>query len=220
PSGHHKVSPKPAPRLLGWLCLLAAVAIVVSPVVEGVRTIQRNKQRDAQQAAHSQEIQRNRAAIAAALSDNKGREAEVLNRMIEERMSDRAFLIPALESRFVSVDNLDRLASSGDLGIALQAVRNPNCPAATLTRVYRTHTYPDYFFQALAGHPNTPPEILRELYRRPRSITGLDYSFARNPATPADILQALSASRDINVIQGLLQNPRLDCGLLGPIEDS
>jgi hypothetical protein len=140
--------------------------------------------------------------------------------MIEERMSDRAFLIPALESGFVSVDNLDRLASSSDLGIALQAVRNPNCPAATLTRIYRTHTYPDYFFQALAGHPNTPPEILRELYRRPRTITGLDLWFARNQATPADIMQELATSRDVNVIQGLLRNPRLDCALLGPIEES
>jgi hypothetical protein len=217
-SAHLRASPRRGGRLLGWVCLLAAVAVIVSSVVDGARTIERNKRRDAQQAAHAREIDRNRVMIAALLAENKGREPEVLNRLVQERSDDRAFLIPALESPFVSAENLDRLAGSGDLGIALQAVRNPNCPADTLTRVYRTHAYPDYFFQALAGHPHTPPDILRELYRRPRTITNLDYWFARNPATPPDILEPLADSRDVNVIQRLLQNPRLDCALVERIE--
>ncbi len=84
--------------------------------------------------------------------------------------------------------------------------------------MYRTHAYPDYFFQALAGHPHTPPDILRELYRRPRTLTNLDYWLARNPATPPDILEPLTGSRDVNVIQSLLQNPRLDCARVERIE--
>ena len=219
-SAHLRASRRRGGRLLGWVCLVAAVAVIASSVADGVRTIQRNKRRDAQQAAHVRDIDRNRAMIAALLAENKGRESDVLNRLVQERSDDRAFLIPALESELVSAENLDRLAGSGDLGIALQAVRNPRCPAETLTRVYRTHAYPDYFFQALAGHPHTPPDILRELYRRPRTITNLDYWFARNPATPADILEPLAGSPDINVMQGLLQNPRLDCALLGRIEES
>ena len=104
---------------------------------------------------------------------------------------------------------------SPDLGIALQAVRNGSASGATLARVYRTHTYPDYFFQALAGNPRTPPEIIRELYTKPRTITGLDYWFAQNPATPRDILDKISkTSKEAPVINALLQNPVLDCALL------
>jgi hypothetical protein len=98
-------------------------------------------------------------------------------------------------------------------------LRNPACPPATLARIYRTHTYPDYFFQALASHPNTPPDILVDLYRRPVTIMGLDRSFARNPATPRDILlEIATTTKESFVVQQLLQNPKFDCTLLAPIE--
>ncbi|MFL5509089.1 MAG: hypothetical protein ACJ79J_05785, partial [Gemmatimonadaceae bacterium] len=107
------------------------------------------------------------------------------------------------------------LANSPDLGIALEAVRNRATTAETLTRVYTTRSYPDYFFQALAAHHHTPPDILRELYERPRTISGLEIWFAGNPSTPRGVLQDISRkSDDRYVIAALLENPSIDCPLL------
>ena len=86
-------------RSAGWVCLLAAFALPAWQIVAGKQTIQLNQRRDAEQAAHAAEIAKNRALIAAALAQNPGRETEVLERMIAERSLERAFLIPALESR-------------------------------------------------------------------------------------------------------------------------
>jgi hypothetical protein len=130
-------------------------------------------------------------------------------------MNDKPFLIAALENDSISPLILDSLANSPDLNIALQAVRNPNTERSTLRRVYATASYPDYFFQALAGHPNTPPEIIREIYTKPRTITGLDGWFARNPATPRDVLEKISATTTSTwAISQLLENPAVDCALL------
>jgi hypothetical protein len=150
-------------RAAGWVCLLAALALPAWQIVGGVKTIALNQRRDAEQAAHAAEIAKNRALIAAALAQNPGREAETLERMIAEHSTERAFLIPALESRWVSPATLDRMAGSTDLGIVLQAVRHPNCPPATLARVYRTSSYPGYFEQALLANANTPADIRREI---------------------------------------------------------
>ena len=130
-------------------------------------------------------------------------------------MNDRAFLLAAIPNDSMPAGLLDTLANSPDLGIALEAVRNPNTRAETLDRVYRTKSYPDYFFQALAGHRQTPPNVLLELYRRPRTITGLDIWFAGNPATPKEILDELAqTTKDKYVASALLENPSLDCGIL------
>jgi hypothetical protein len=114
--------------------------------------------------------------------------------MIQERFTDRAFLIAALESRFVSADLLDRLANSPDLGIELQVARNPNSRSETLTRLYRTCSYPPYLHQALAAHSNTPPDILREIYsaRRQFEVGYVETWLARNPATPKDTLDDIA----------------------------
>jgi len=150
-------------RAAGWVCLLAAFALPAWQIVAGKQTIQLNQRRDAEQAAHARAIESNRALIAAALAQNPGRETETLERMIAEHALERAFLIPALESRWVSAAILDRMAGSTDLGIVLQAVRHPNCPPATLARVYRTSSYPGYFEQALLANANTPADVRREI---------------------------------------------------------
>ena len=155
-------------RAAGWVCLLAAFALPAWQIVAGRQTIQLNQRRDAEQAAHAREIEKNRALIASALAQNPGREAETLERMIAEHAQERAFLIPALETRWVTPATLDRMADSTDLGIALQAVRHPNCPPAALARVYRTTAYPGYFEQALLANPSTPAEIRRELEEKRR----------------------------------------------------
>lgn len=202
-------------RAAGWVALAGALAVPGSLAVSGLKTIEKNRIRDAEHKAHRDEIDRHRASLRSMMAGGGERKAAELNSMIEGRTRDRAFLIAALERPEAAPELLDRLAGSEDYGIALQAVRHPSCPPSTLERVYRTHSYPDFFFQALAAHPNAPGEILREIFRRPRSIGGLDLWFAQNPATPPDILEEIARrTRDASVIQSFFKNEKLGCALL------
>jgi hypothetical protein len=186
---------------------------------QGVKTIGLNQSRDAAQQARTLRIDENRKAISALVMQNKGNESAAIDKWIQEKDDNDEFLFAALASEFVSAETLDRFARADDLGVTLTALRNPNCAAATLARIYRTHTTPAYFHQALAAHPNTPADILRELFQKPRAINGLDIWLAKNPSTPADLLLALSNTQDIAVIQSLLQNPRADCTMLRQLEN-
>jgi hypothetical protein len=213
--GRWRSSPEHTHSVAAFLGLAGAVVLVAFNIREGTRTVTKNTVRDEKQAAHSEEIGRDRALISAALGENENRQRAWLDSSIRSRMNDRAFLIAALENDSISPGILDSLANSADFGIALQAVRNPSTNRATLRRVYFTHTNPDYFSQAIAAHPNAPPEIIRELYTKPRTITGLDVWFARNPATPRDVLEKISTTTtSTSAIGQLLQNPALDCALL------
>lgn len=208
-------------RLLGWLCLAGAIALLAWGVYEGLTTIKLNQTRDAAHQARSMRIDRHREIIKTLLARNKGSEPAAIEKIIVEANNDDEILLPALASEYVSADTLDRFARADDLGVTLTAVRNPNCRAETLVRIFRTHSYPDYFFQALAAHPNTPPVILREMYQKnPRTIMGLDIWFAKNPATPDDMLLELTNTKDPNVIQSLLQNQKVDCNMLGRIDNA
>jgi hypothetical protein len=213
--GRWRSSPEHTHSLAAFFGLAGAVLLVAFNVREGTRTVAKNELRDEKQTAHSEEIARDRALIAAGLGQNENRQRAYLDSSIRSRMKDRAFLIAALENDSISPNILDSLANSDDLGIALQAVRNPGTERSTLRRVYSTQSYPDYFFQALAGHPNTPPEIIREIYTKPRTITGLDGWFARNPATPRDVLEKISTTTTSTwALSQLLENPAVDCALL------
>jgi hypothetical protein len=208
-------APDTLSRAAGWLCLVGGLAVVGTQALEGSRSMRRNANVDAQNAVYAAAVVRERAAIATTLAQSAGRETETLDAQIRARAKDRPFLLAALESPSVSAGLLDSLALSPDLGIALMAVRNPSASPATLERVYRKHTYPDYFVQALAANPRTPATVLRAIYERPRNITGLDIWFAGNPATPADILERIArTSTDLNILNSLLGNPSLDCALL------
>ena len=164
------------------------------------------------------EILTDREAIAAALKQNPGHERAWLDSSIRARMTDRSFLLAALQYDSISPDILDSLADSHDPRIALEVVRNQSTAAETLERVYdRSQIYPDYFVQALAAHPRTPPRILRDLYRESHATTG-DIWFAGNPATPREILAELARTAiDAHVIAALLENPSLDCWLQGQL---
>jgi uncharacterized membrane protein YqjE len=214
-SGFARSSPEKPNRIVGWVCFAAALLIVALTVNNGAQTIQRNRRRDAAYDAFAAEIARDRDTIAAALKQRPGHQREWLDSSMRARWNDRAFLLAALPNDSVSPEILDSLASRPDLGIALEAVRNPNTPSQTLVRVYRTASYPDYFFQALAGHRHTPPDVLRDLYHRPATVTGLEIWFAGNPSTPYDILADIAEkTSDPNVIAALLENKSLDCRLL------
>jgi hypothetical protein len=130
-------------------------------------------------------------------------------------MNDREFILAALAHESISPDVLNILAESPDLGIALETVRNPSTPSETLERVYRTRSYPDYFFQALAANHHTPPAVLTEIYRKPRTISGLSIWFAGNPASPQDVLDDIARkTTDRAVIAALLENPAVSCTTL------
>lgn len=213
--GRYRTSTDTPRRIGAWLGLAGALLLVAFNMAQGRQEKSKNKGRDETQAAFSAEISRDRDSIATALKQNPGRERAWLDSSIRARMTDRAFLLAALPNDSVSPEILDTLANSLDLNIALEAVRNPNTRPETLEHVYRTKSYPDYFFQALAAHHHTPPNVLLELYHRPQTITGLDIWFAGNPSTPHEILDQISrTATDRSVIGALLENPSLDCGML------
>ena len=213
--GRYRTSTDLSQRIGAWLGLAAALALVGFNISGGLKEKTKNKGRDATQAAFSAEISRDRDSIATALKQNPGRERAWLDSGIRTRMTDRAFLLAALPNDSISPSLLDTLANSSDLNIALEAVRNPNTRPETLDHVYRTKSYPDYFFQTLAAHRHTPPNVLLELYHRPQTIVGLDIWFAGNPSTPHEILDHISrTATDRSVIGALLENPALDCGIL------
>ena len=206
-------------RAFGWFCLAASLSVPTVFIFQGFDSIALNESRDAKYQASLVEIAKNKANLAETLANNPGRESEMIDALIDKHADDRNHLLPILESRYISAEALDHLARSEDLGIALSAIRNPNCRAETLVRIYRTHAYPDYFFQALAAHANTPPEILKELYQRPATINGLDRSLASNPATPIEVIrEIMTKTNESFVVQRLLENPALDCSWLLPIE--
>ncbi len=200
-----------------WIGLATFVVAVVTMEVWATRE---SKLSGSRVPAPPSPIKRDRELIATALKQNPGRERAWLDSSIRARMNDRIFLLAALPYDSISPEILDTLARSPDLGIALEAVRNPSTPTGTLERVYKSESYPEYFSQALAAHPRTPPDILRNLFNRNRtdSISGLDIWFAGNPATPRDILaQIARTASDTHVIGVLLENPSLDCWLQGQL---
>jgi hypothetical protein len=216
--GRYRTSTNPTYRIGAWVGLGGVLLLVSYNISEGLQTRSKNRGRDAKQAEFSAEVASDREMIASALKANPGRETAWLDSSILARVNDRAFLLAALPNHSISPEILDSLANSPDLGIALESVRNPNARAETLERVYRTKSYPDYFFQAVAAHKNTPPAVLLDLYHRPATITGLDIWFAGNPSSPREILDKISrTSTDRSVIGVLLENPSLDCGLLGQV---
>ena len=216
--GRWRDSEESARKVIAWLALAGAVALVFVNIAEGLQTIDKNKVRDNQYAQFSAEIARDREVIAAGVQQNAGRQRVWIDSAIRANINDRAFLLAALPNDSVSPDILDALANGKDLSVTLEALRNPNARAQTLARVYHAASYPDYFFQAVAAHRNTPPDVLRDLYNRPATITGLDIWFAGNPSTPKDVLSAIARkTTDRNVIAALLENTALDCTTLSQL---
>lgn len=173
-------------RAAGWLCLAASVGLAGWIGVSGIQERARNDDRDRRQAEGLRAIDENRVRIARLVQEHAGNESAALDAEIERHRTDRTFLIPALETSFVSEETLDMLASDSDLTVVLWVSRNPRTRSDTLGRIYRTSSYPRYFFSSLAEHRNTP----------------------------RDVLDAIAGSGDVFVLRRLLGNPALDCALL------
>ena len=206
--------PRPIARAAAWLPLLASVGIVVSFCVGGLQEREKNASRDRLQAEYRRLIDENHLKIAQLIRENPGNEIAALDTEIDKHRGDRTFLIPALETPFVSEDRLDQLSAHDDLNVVLSVARNPRARSDTLERIYRQSSYPPYFFQALAEHKNTPVDILRSLARHPEPIGSLDVALARNPSAPRDVLDKIAGSGDVYALRSLLSNAALDCELL------
>jgi len=201
-------------RVAARLCLSASVGIPVWLCAAGIQERAKNDDRDRWQAESLRAIDENRIRIARIIQQHPGTESAALDAEIERHRTERTFLIPALESSFVSEETLDRLGSDSDLTVVLWVSRNPRTRSDTLGRIYRTSNDPPYFYQALAEHRNTPVDILRTIAAHPAPLSSLDGALARNPSAPRDILDRIAESGDMLALRHLLQNPALDCALL------
>ena len=126
-------------RSVGALLSLGGVVLLIAfNLREGWKTIGKNQVRDEQQAAHSAEIERDRALIAAGLAQNENRQRAYLDSSIRARMNDRAFLIAALENDSVSRDILDQIATTTKEPTVINALlENPSLDCALLEQVAR-----------------------------------------------------------------------------------
>lgn len=204
-----------ARRVGARLAIAGASALVIFSIVQGFPTLGRNSEGDDRREKFTAEVARDRGIIAASLMASRGRERAWLDSAVRANIDDRAFLLAALPNDSISPELIDTLAGGQDFDVTLEAIRNPNARPETLARVYRSASYPGYFFQALAAHRNTPPGVLRALYSRRATITGLDIWFAGNPSTPKEILRDVAAkTTDRIVVAALLENPALDCATL------
>jgi len=185
-AGRLRRAPRSVVRAAGWLCLAASVGLAGWIGVGGIQERAKNDDRDRRQAESLRAIGENRVRIAQLVQEHAGNESAALDAEIEQHRTDRTFLIPALETAFVSEEALDMLASDSDLTVVLWVSRNPRTRSDTLGRIYRTSSYPRYFSESLAVHRNTPREVL----------------------------DALAGSGDVFVLRRLLGNPALDCALL------
>ena len=207
----------PALKAVAALCFALELGVAGAFVRGGLREREKNAARDALQAQMQARIDRARKDIAALVAESPGDEQRALEAAIGKSGDDRAFLIAALESTFVSAATLDRLSRSDDMGVVLMVARNPKTPAAVLERIHRSSAYPDYYAQALAANENTPPGILREIFSKPGTQ---GQWLAQNPATPREVLERLALSRDAWVLRSLTMNPALDCALLRSVKSA
>jgi hypothetical protein len=154
------------------------------------------------------------------IQENPGNESAALDAEIDRHLGDRNFLIPALETAFVSEDRLDQLSTHDDSSIVLSVARNSRARSDTLEKIYRKSNGQRYFFQqlpefqALAAHKNTPVAVLTALAALPEAKGFLDRSFAGNPSAPRDVLDRVADAGDVHMLRSLLANTALDCGLL------
>lgn len=198
------------PRLAMAVALLGLVGVLTVQFYGWHETNQRNNSRDQETQRQRAAIKANKRALAERLASAPGREAQVIEQMAAET-DDRTWLLPLASNPHASGPTLDRLSQSTDFGVALSAVRHVNVSTEAIVRVYRTHTYPDYFFSAIAGNNNTPAWLLADLYQKRAQNTGIALALAGNRNTQPDILERLLADADQRTLKRLAGNSALSC---------
>ncbi len=210
--GHFRETGRPTvwPRLGMAVALVGVVGVLTAQLYGWNETRQLNQSRDQETQRQREAIQANRRSLAERLAAAPDREAQIIEQMAAET-DDRTWLIPLASNPHASGLALDRLSQSGDFGVALSALRHANVPVDAIVRVYKTHSYPDYFFSTMAGNANTPAWLLAELYQKRAQNYGIAPALAGNPNTQPDILDALLADADQRTLKRLAENPALSC---------
>jgi hypothetical protein len=198
------------PRLGMAVALVGLVGVLTVQLYGWHDTRKLNQSRDQETERQREAIQANKHSLVEKLAASPGREAQIIEQLAAET-DDRTWLIPLASNPHASALTLDRLSQSADFGVALSALRHVNVSAEAIVRVYRTHSYPDYFFSTMAGNANTPAWLLAELYQKRAQNYGIAPALAGNPNTQGDILDALLAGADRRTLKRLAENPALSC---------
>ncbi|MGB5340413.1 MAG: hypothetical protein WBO06_15120 [Gammaproteobacteria bacterium] len=205
------------PRIWMVVALIGLVGALAVQLHGWHDTRQLNQSRDQEVERQRAEIKANKRTLAARLAAAPGREAQIIEQLAAET-DDRTWLLPLASNPHTSALTLDRLSQSADLGVALSALRHVNVPSEAIVRVYRTHSYPDYFFSTMAGNVNTPAWLLAELYQKRAQNYGIALALAGNPNTQAGILDKLLAGTDPRILKRLVENPALSCAQLHEVQ--
>ncbi len=203
-----------SPAWMHRIAMIVLSVLIAAPFIWQAKalndTVAKNKARDIEHARQSEIIKKNYKELAALLAQNPGREAEVLRQKMRAA-KDRTELLPIADNRFATPEMLEELSRSNVLGVVLTVVRNRNTSVNTLERVYKTHTYPFYFYVALSANPKTPDYILRELYENRHKNGGIALRMAKNPKLPKDLMDRLTDEPNKYVLRNILDRPDTTC---------
>jgi len=188
--------------------------LIIAPFVWQVNvllnTVSKNKSRDIENARQREAIKNNFKALDILLSENPGREVDILNEKMNQTQ-DRTELIPIAKNKYASSEILNKLSRSADFGVVLSVVRNRNTTEKTLEWIYKKHIYPSYFYADLSSNSNTPEMILRELYDKRSQNSGIAQQLARNPNLPEDVLNKLTNEPRKYVLRNILDRSEITC---------
>lgn len=175
-----------------------------------LNTISKNNLRDIEVARQRVAIENNINKLKKLLSENPGREVDILKEKADET-EDRVELIPIAKNEHASSEILNELSRSADIGIVLTVVGNQNTSEKTLEWLYINNTYPAAVYPSLSSNPKTPKKILRELYEKRHQYTLIAWQLARNPELPEDILNKLVNEPRGRVLLHILGRSDITC---------
>jgi len=199
-------------KSLRWFIGLCLFAVFAFGVFDIWKIRSRNEMRDKEAIRQGEEIKKNEAWVQGIEQSEPEKASQVFLERARQT-EDRTILIPLARSSKASEEMLTLLSANSDFGVVLTVVRNPNTPAEVLEKIYKTHSYPDYFFSELSRNPKTPSAILMELYNKKDQNTGIPTGLASNPEIPEKLVPLLAESSDPLVLGELARNPKVDCGV-------
>lgn len=200
-------------RIVSWLSLTLAIGLNVYVVVGGFKARTLNESRDKVQAERNKTIDSNRIEIRREISLHPSHEGEWLQQELQRHIEDELFLIPALESEYISAGALDELSQSEFGSVVLMVSRHPNTSGQTLETMSLKKDLPSYVFQEIAAHRNTPAGTLMRIYENQELRSSILVSLAKNPSTPRSLLAKIADTKDSWILLQIAKNPSGDCDL-------
>lgn len=144
---------------------------------------------------------------------------KILTIKLNDNINDRTWLIPLAQSQFLNQDQLHELSLNKDMSVVLSISKNPKTSPQTITNIYTNHSYPDYFFMALAENESTPKEILLSLFEEISTNSGIEKGLARNKKLPLELANTLVNSDDSLTLGELARNPNTPCSIVTQVLD-